>query len=372
MTTKKNEKKTGKKTSEPKSMEALLEKYGGSLKVFSRGEKVKAKVIEKRSGTLVLDVGGKSEGLVAEKAFNEARGFINNLEVGDKVEAKVIVPESPEGYVILSLRQAASRAAWDKLRKAKDKGKPVRVEGKGTNPSGIMIETNGLIGFIPNSQLGRDATKKKDELVGETFKALVIEIDHRSNRLVLSEKAVSEGAKLKLVKKALNKIKKGEVFKGDVTTISGFGCFVEIKAKAGKKKVPIEGLVHISELSWEKVDKPEDVVSVGDEVKVEVIGVNDRKLALSMKQAQKDPWEDVEKKYKTDAKVTGKVVKVSDFGIFVELEPGVEGLIHITKIPPGKKFIKGDEIKVYVEEADEKARKISLRPMLTAKPVGYK
>lgn len=372
MATKKNEKKKGDKTSEPKSMEALLEKYGEELKVFSRGDRVKGKVIEKRKDALVLDIGGKSEGIVAEDAFNEARGFIENLEIGDEVEAKVIVPESPEGYTILSLRQAASRAAWSKLQKAKKEGKPLKVEGKSINPSGVMVQVDRLLGFIPNSQLGKEATKNKEKLVGKNFKATVIEIDPNSNRLVLSEKAVSEGAKLELVKKALDKIKEGEVFEGEVTTISSFGCFVEIQAPVNKKKVPIEGLVHISELSWEKVDKTEDVVSVGDKVKVKVIGVKDGKLALSMKQAQKDPWKEAEKKYKADTKVSGKVVKTSDFGVFVELEPGVEGLIHITKIPPDKKLKEGDKIDAYVEEVDKKERKISLRPMLTAKPVGYK
>ena len=136
--------------------------------------------------------------------------------------------------------------------------------------------------------------------------------------------------------------------------------------------MPIEGLVHVSEFSWGKIEKPSDVVSEGKEVVVKVIDIADGKLSLSFKQAQKDPWEEVEKKYKKEAKVKGKVIRRSDFGIFVELEPGVEGLIHMTKIPPGEKFEEGQEVNVYLEEIDGKKRKISLGLILTRKPIGYK
>jgi small subunit ribosomal protein S1 len=134
----------------------------------------------------------------------------------------------------------------------------------------------------------------------------------------------------------------------------------------------LEGLVHISELSWDKIGKPEEIVSVGDNVKVKVIGKKNGKLALSIKQTQKDPWEEAEKRYPKDKKVEGKVVRVSDFGMFVSLEPGVEGLVHITKIPPTKKFEVGDDVNVVIEEIDSKAKKLSLGLVLTAKPVGYK
>ena len=163
-------------------------------------------------------------------------------------------------------------------------------------------------------------------------------------------------------------MKEGEVYEGVVTTVSDFGCFVEIR----ENKVAVEGLVHISELSWEKVDKTSDVVSEGDRIKVKVIGKKGGKLSLSMKQAQEDPWDEAEKKYKKDAKVKAKVVRTSDFGVFARLEPGIEGLIHLTKIPPGKRFEKGQEVNVYVEEVDAKSRKVSLGLVLTTKPVGYK
>jgi ribosomal protein S1 len=138
------------------------------------------------------------------------------------------------------------------------------------------------------------------------------------------------------------------------------------------KKVPVEGLVHISELSWQKIAKVGDMLSEGDRVNVVVIGVDDGKIALSTKKAESDPWGEVEKKYKTEQKLEGVVVRRSGFGLFVELEPGIEGLVHITKIPPGSEYKKGDKVNVYIEEVNKQERKISLGLVLTSKPVGYK
>jgi small subunit ribosomal protein S1 len=329
---------------------------------------------------LVLDIGAKSEGLVAEKAFEESKEFIKGLKIGDIVKAHVIVGETPDGFSILSLRRAAQEASWKKLKKAKSKGTPVVVLGKGVNPSGVIVRVGGLTGFIPGSQIGKEALKNPSKLVGKSFKAHIIELDPSANKIVLSEKLVSDKEDVALIKAALEKIKQGEIYEGEVTTVSSFGCFVRIKLKVDGKDVDIEGLVHVSELSWEMVTDPNDVVSEGEKIKVKVIGKKDPltgsgevgRLALSIKQAQEDPWEKAAKKYKKDKRVKGKVVKISDFGVFVSLEPGVDGLIHMTKIPPGKRLEKGQEVNVYIEEIDAKARKLSLGLVLTEKPVGYK
>jgi small subunit ribosomal protein S1 len=365
-------KKTSRKSSEIKSMEELLAKYGGTPKGLSVGQRVKGKVTEKTSSRLLLNIGAKTEGVVAEKAFDEARSFIKDLEIGDEVEAEVIIPETPEGFSILSLRRSSQNAIWKKLEKAKKDKKAVVVLGKAVNPSGVVVEVMGMNGFIPGSQIGKEALKDTSNLIGKNFKAQVIELNKSSNKVVLSEKAVSEAEDIKLIKEATEKIIEGKVYDGVVTTVSDFGCFVRIEEKVGKKTVGVEGLVHISELSWEKIDKTKDFVKEGEKVKVKVIGKRNGRLSLSIKHAQKDPWEDVEKKYKKDKKVKGKVVRVSDFGVFVQLEPGVEGLIHLTKIPPGKKYERGQEVNCYIEEVDVNSRKISLGLVLTAKPVGYK
>ena len=356
--------------SSPKTMAELLAMAQHKVRAFSTGQKIRAKVLSKNSKSVILDVDGKGEGIVAEKAFVEARDLIKTLKVGDEVTATVLVPESQDGTVLLSLRQAAFDASWGRLEKARDAGAPVAVLGKGVNPSGVTVDVEGVLGFIPGSQLGREAAKDTNSLIGKYFKAVILEVDKLSNKVVLSEKAVSEAEDIKKAKVAVAKIKEGDVYEGEVTTVANFGCFV--KLELGKDTGTVEGLVHISELSWGKVAHTSDVVSEGDKLKVKVLGVKDGRISLSIKQALKDPWGEVEEKYKVESKVTGKVVKVSDFGVFIQLEPGIEGLVHITQIPPGRKFTEGDEVDCYIQDLDTKAKKMSLGLVLTSKPVGYK
>lgn len=350
-------------------MAELLARSGRSTTGFSSGQKVKGRVLSKDSKRLTLDIGGKSEGVVAEKAFSEARDLIKGLKIGDEVTATVLVPETREGVVVLSLRQAAFDASWQKLEEAKETLEPVAVFGKGINPSGVTVDVEGLLGFIPGSQLGKEASKNPQNLMGKYFKAVVLEVDRLTNKVVLSEKEISDAEDIKASKEALKKIKEGDVYDGEVTTVAGFGCFVKLDLK---EDVKVEGLVHVSELSWSKTENTQDVVKEGDKVKVKVIGTKDGKISLSMKQAQSDPWDEVSEKFSTDSKVRGKVTKVSDFGVFVEVAPGIEGLIHMTKIPPATKLTRGQEIDCYVEEIDSKNKKLALGMVLTSKPVGYK
>jgi len=261
-----------------------------------------------------------------------------------------------------------SETVWDTAESAFKKNEEVAVLAKNSTSAGINVDLGGLSGFIPTSQIGKDALKNPEVLVGKYFKAKIIEIDRNKNKLVLSEREVSDAKDIKANKKALESITEGDIFEGVVTTIAGFGVFVKIKID----KAYVEGLVHISEVSWGKVSSPSEVLKEKDKVKVMVMGIKDGKLALSIKRASKDPWQDVSTKYKHEDKINGKVVKVSDFGVFVEIEPGVEGLIHITKIPPTKKLSYGDNVNCYVEEVDAKNKKISLGLVLTAVPLGYK
>jgi len=360
------------------SMADLLASYETKPKRFSLGERVEGTVIDKLPNALVLDIGGKSEGMVAEKAYAESKDFIKHLEVGDKVIGRVIVSENPQGYTILSLRDASKDYFWNKLENLENGGDTVTVLVKGVNPSGVIVDIYGLSGFIPASHLGKEIVKNLSKITGESVKAKIIELDKSADRIVLSERAVSEKEEIIKQKEALKAIKKGDIYKGEITTVADFGVFVKIKVPYKKEEIDLEGLVHISELAWEKVGKPQDKYKVGDKVEVKVIdfkGATKKslgKLSLSIKQAVKDPWEDVEKKYKNEMKLTGIVVKKSDFGVFVELEPGVEGLIHMTKIPPGKRLKEGDNIEVYIEEVNPEEKRISLGLVLTEKPVGYK
>lgn len=358
---------------EVKTMDALLAKYGRKVEALERGTKVRGKVISKSSKRLILDIDRKSEGLVAEKAFTEAKDFIRSLKIGDEVTASVIVSETPEGYTVLSLRQAQQDVSWEKILQAQKNNSHLVVLGRGQNSSGVTVDVEGLIGFVPRSQLGRQVAANPKALIGAHFKVIVVEADKQAKKIILSEKEVSEAEDIELVKKALAKIKMGEVYEACVNTVVNFGIFAQIEITLGKnKKTQVEGLVHISEMSWDKVESPSDMVSEGDKVKVKVIGTEVGRLALSIKQAQDDPWLKAEKKYGVDSKHKGKVVRVSDFGVFVQLEPGIEGLVHMTKIPPGERLEKGQETNVYVEEINVKQKKLSLGLVLTAKPVGYK
>lgn len=358
----------------PSTMAELLALGSKKMATFSKGQRVEAQIVSKSDKDVVFDIGGKSEGIVKEKAYTDAKEFITGLKVGDKVKVTVLVPETRDGITILALKDAMHDVAWDKLEKALKKEAEIVVLGKGIVQSGFSVEFNGLEGFIPTSQLGKEVSGQPSVLIGKYFKVKIIEVNKSQNKFVLSEKEVSDAGDIKLAKEALKKIKEGDVYDGVVTTVANFGAFVKFKIA----KAELEGLVHVSEISYSKVTNPSEALSEGDKVKVKIIGIRDLptqvggKIALSIKQAGKDPWIEVEKKYKVEGKVSGKIVKISDFGAFVELEPGVEGLIHITKIPPTQKVEVGKEVKCVIEEVNMKDKRIALGIVLTSIPVGYK
>jgi small subunit ribosomal protein S1 len=353
---------------EPSTMEELMTMYGGGFKHFNLKDRVPGKITYIDNKKVLLDIGGKTEGLVTEKAFKLAEDYIKTLKVGDTVEGVVLVSETRDGYTILSLKQAAEKLAWVKIEKLFEDGTPVKVEAKAVNAAGVLVELDGITGFIPTSQLGRNIDRKPENLVGHKFEAKIIDFDKEVNKIVLSEKEVSEAEELGKYRDAMKDIKDGEEFDGVVSSVFDFGAFVKFDAN----KAELEGLVHISELSWDKVQNASDVIKVGDKVKVKVVGKRNDKLALSIKQTLKDPWTEADKKYPKDTKAEGKVVRISDFGMFVSVEPGVEGLVHITKIPPTQKYEVGDDVNVTVEEIDSKAKKMSLGLVLSVKPIGYK
>ena len=249
-------------------------------------------------------------------------------------------------------------------------GEAIRVRGKEVNRGGLVVDVNGFFGFIPTSCFGAKVAGKIRDLINKIFEAKIIEVDREKNRLILSEKEVSEEGLIKEQKEALKKIKVGDVFKGEVTGVMPFGLFVKIKIG----KYPLEGLVHISEISWEKVDEPNKFYKHGDKVEVKVLIADKKtgKVNLSLKQLQGDPWLEIEKKYAVDTRVKGKVNRLAPFGAFVTLDKGIEGLIHISKIPGEKGLKIGDKVDCFVESIDKEARKISLGLVLKEKPIGYK
>ena len=354
------------------TMAELLARAKNKVQTFTKGQRVVAKVLSKTDSVILFDIGGKSEGIVKEKGYTDAKEFIEGIKVGDDVMVTILVPETREGTTILGLKDAMKDISWEKLEACKKSGEAVPVFGKGVSTPGFVVDVMGIEGFIPSSQLGKEITGNPQNLVGKYFKARVMEVDKMNKKVVLSEKEVSEAGNIALVKEALKKIKEGEIYDGVVTTVAPFGAFVKIEVPVKKDKVEVEGLVHVSELSFSRVNLPSDIIHEGDKVQVKVLAAHEGKLALSVKQAKKDPWEGVEKKYKSEDKVTGKVVRISDFGVFVELEPGIEGLVHITQIPPTYKLSVGAEVKCTIEEVNLKDKRIALGLVLTSVPVGYK
>ncbi|MBI2590951.1 MAG: S1 RNA-binding domain-containing protein [Candidatus Blackburnbacteria bacterium] len=348
-------------------MEELLAKTGYTPRGLSRGQEVSGTVISISSKSLVLDIGAKSEGLVLESEFDMAKPFIKTLSPGDKVQAMVVVPEGEGGYTILSLRQNAQDFVWKTLEEKRVSGEEVEVKVEGATRGGLTTSLYGIGGFVPTSHLSGDLVDNLNSAVGKNLQVKIIEADRAKERLVLSEKAVSQKEFLDKQKEVLAGIKTGEKFTGRVTKVVSFGVFVEIV----KNDIPVEGLVHLSEIAWNKVVNPVEVLAEGDEVEVVVIGRED-KLALSIKQTQEDPWVGISAKYHKDDQITGKVAKVGDYGAFIELEAGIQGLLSLAKIPAGRSLAEGEDVKAFIEDIDEKSHKLSLGLVLTSVPVGYR
>jgi small subunit ribosomal protein S1 len=374
------------KTAAPQTMEELLAQTGYKLKGFKRGEKVTGKVVEVTTKTVYIDIGGKAEAVVSEMEYELARDYFRALKPGDVIEGIVLISENDAGQVILSLRKAAIDTMWTTLEHALAEDKEVTARVKDVTKGGLLVDVDGIYGFIPSSQLGHEAEGNPGILTGKTLKVKVIEADRPNNRLVLSERAVSDASEIQEKKLALSAVKMGGEYEAVVVGVVPFGVFAEIiigsEAEKGKKSkkteeheaIKLEGLIHISELSWEKVDDVNKEVKVGDKMKVQVIGMDEEngKLALSSKRLSEDPWGVVEKRFKTDTKHEGVVTKVAPYGVLVRLEKGIEGLIHASKMPAEAGFAEGQKVEVFVESVDLEKRRLSLGVVLTTKPVGYK
>jgi small subunit ribosomal protein S1 len=361
----------------PTTMEELMALDGFRVHGLKRGQIIEGVVVEKTKKILYIDIGGKSDAMVIDREMKAAEEYVKTLKVGDKVQAIVTQLENDRGQTLLSLKNAAQDSIWGEFEKLLESGKMTRVRGKEVNPGGLIVMARGLQGFVPSSQFGEERAEKIKELVNQEIEVKVIEVDREKNRLIFSEREVSEAGMIEAQKQALKGVKNGQVFDGEVVGIMPFGLFVRVevtKETKGEEGVFLEGLVHISEISWEKVDDPKTYYKEGDKVKVQVLAIDEKsgKLNLSVKQLLDDPWEEIEKKYPVEGRVKGEVVRLAPFGVFVQLEPGIEGLIHLSKIPSDKSLKEGDSVACFVESLDKKNRRLSLGLVLTQKPVGYK
>lgn len=359
---------------EPETMEELLAQTGYKLRGLKRGDIVEGVVTDTSAHEIHIDIGAKTEGVVIGKELEMAHEVVVRLRVGDKVTAFVTQVENDLGQTVLSLRRAGLGKKWKELEEKKDKNEPVEAMGMEVNRGGLLVDVAGLRGFIPASQIDPSHTFGAKDLIGKTISVLILEVDQTKNRLILSEKAVTGGTISKAKADALSKIKIGEAYEGKISGIVPFGVFVTINFPGDEKRISVDGLVHISEIAWEKVASPSDYFKAGQPVRVMVLGIEKKsgKLNLSVKQLTPNPWVKLAEKYSKDQIVSGKAVRIAQFGTFVELESGVLGLIHVSKIPSNKEYKVGESVKCIIELIDVVQKRISLAPVLREKPVGYK
>ncbi len=349
-------------------MEQYLKDKDLDLKEYRVGDLIEGIVVSVSHGEILLDVGAKSEGIISGTELVDTDNTHKNLKPGDKILAMVMQAENEQGYIVLSLKKAEKDRKWQTVEQAYDDEAVLEATVLEYNKGGLLVECQGLRGFVPLSHLdrvhftedigkyagGSDAELKEvlGVLSGKALKAKVIEVDRLKNRLVLSEKDATNTYSPEARQERLENIKVGDALDGVVTGIMNFGIFVDLEG--------IEGLVHISEIAWEKVNHPGDYYQVGSPIKVKVLGVDEdsKKLALSVKQLIDNPWETVEEKYPVGTQVSGKVSKIVPFGAFVNLEKGLDGLIHVSETDGPLE--EGQEITAKVTQVDGSKQKLAL------------
>lgn len=344
------------------TMDELLKDNEASSKKIIAGDTVKGTVLSVKKHEILIDLGPQGVGLVPRR---EA-AFARNLKVGDTVTASVIEAEMKDGYVLLSMRKAVKDKGWDEILAKLDDAATVKVVPFDANRGGLLVEYEGIRGFLPVSQLSaehypRVGSSDKDEilqrlnsLVGKTIKARILDANKKENKLIFSEKeAVRDGLAARFAELEI-----GGTVKGVVTGVVDFGVFVNIDG--------IEGLVHISEISWERVGAPAEFVKVGDIVEAKIIAIDKERLSLSMKQLSEDPWLSEVANLKKGDTVEGTITRITPFGAFVQISPAVEALVHVSElgegsdVDPEKVFTLNERKDFEVIDIDKESRKISL------------
>ncbi|QIQ85853.1 30S ribosomal protein S1 [Erythrobacter sp.] len=341
--------------------EALLnEQLGGADEGGFEGRVVKGTVTAIEAGMAVIDVGLKSEGRVNLKEFMRGEED-HNLSVGDEVEVYVDRVENADGEAMLSRDRARREAAWDKLENEFGEGK--RVEGRifGRVKGGFTVDLDGAVAFLPGSQVDirpvRDVTPLMD--MPQPFQ--ILKMDRRRGNIVVSRRAVLEETRAEQRSELIDKLAEGQVIDGVVKNITDYGAFVDLGG--------IDGLLHVTDMSYKRVNHPSEVINIGDTVTVQIVRINTetQRISLGMKQLESDPWDGVSAKYPVGMKITGTVTNITEYGAFVELEPGIEGLVHVSEmswtkknVHPGKIVSTSQEVEVMILEVDSEKRRISL------------
>ena len=339
----------------------LVPNYDATIKPFSEGDVVSGEVVRIDKDEVLVDIGFKSEGVIPANELSIRRSVdpADEVSLGEQVDALVLTKEDQEGRLVLSKKRARFEKAWRRIEGAAESGDPVEGIVIEVVKGGLILDL-GVRGFLPASLVDIRRVHNLDEFKGQTLECKVIELNRSRNNVVLSRRAVLEEERKEVREQILGRLQAGTVVEGKISNIVDFGAFVDLEG--------IDGLIHISELSWSHVNHPSEVLEIGETVRVKVLDIDrDRqRISLGLKQTQEDPWQRVLNEYKVGDALEGKVTKVVAFGAFVEIVPGVEGLVHISELAdhhvetPSEVVAPGQEVWVRILEVDEERRRISL------------
>jgi len=339
----------------------IVPNYAATMVSFEEGDVVKGKVVRIDKDEVLVDIGYKAEGVIPsnELSIRKSVDPHEEVELGEEIDALVLTKEDSEGRLILSKKRARFEKAWRKIEVAADSGEPVEGSVIEVVKGGLILDL-GVRGFLPASLVDIRRVHNLDEFMGQTLECKVIELNRSRNNVVLSRRAVLEEERKEVREQILGRLEPGQVVEGKISNIVDFGAFVDLEG--------IDGLIHISELSWSHVNHPSEVVSIGDTVRIKVLDIDrDRqRISLGLKQTQEDPWQRVINTHRGGDVLEGTVTKVVAFGAFVEILPGVEGLVHISELAdhhvenPSEVVEPGSKLNVKILEIDEERRRLSL------------
>ena len=346
---------------EPMSPESLEEAYDNSIKAFTDGEIVKGVVVDVNRDEVMIDIGFKSEGYIPAAEFEPGQEGLPAVQAGDEIDVYIVRREDSEGQIVLSKKIADQTLIWDEIATAHETGTPVQGRITERIKGGLRVSVGSLRGFLPASQVELRPIQNLEQYVGQTLDMKVISLSKRRHNIVLSRRAWLEAELVQKRSEVLSTLEVGQIVAGVVKNITAFGAFVDLGG--------VDGLLHKTDMAWKRIHHPSDVVSVGEEIEVQVIGISqeNEKISLGLKQKTPDPWANIEEKYPVGATVRGVVVNIVNYGAFLQLEEGVEGLIHVSEmawtrrnVAPSRIVNKGDEIEAVVLEISREDKRISL------------
>jgi small subunit ribosomal protein S1 len=339
----------------------IVPNYAATMVAFDEGDVVNGKVVRIDKDEVLVDIGYKAEGVIPsnELSIRKSVDPAEEVELGEQVDALVLTKEDAEGRLILSKKRARFEKAWRSIEVAADSGEPVTGKVIEVVKGGLILDL-GVRGFLPASLVDIRRVHNLDEFMGQDLECKVIELNRSRNNVVLSRRAVLEEERKEVREQILGRLEPGQVVEGKISNIVDFGAFVDLDG--------IDGLIHISELSWSHVNHPSEVVAIGDTVRIKVLDIDrDRqRISLGLKQTQEDPWQRVISTHRPGDVLEGQVTKVVAFGAFVEILPGVEGLVHISELAdhhvenPSEVVEPGATLNVKILEIDEERRRLSL------------